>query len=303
MSHQGNDSLKSIFFALGANAAIFLAKLVAALMTGSGAMLAEAIHSLADTGNQILLLVGLKQSKRPPTPDYPLGFGKSIYFWSFIVALIMFSLGGMFSIYEGVHKLQHPEPLSRPWLAVAVLVFSIVAESVSLWGCLREVNKVRGERSLVTWFRESRQSELLVVFGEDLAALLGLTFALFAVGVTMATGNPFYDALGSIVIGALLIVIAVLIGVEVKSLLIGQGVEPALKQKMIESLEQEDTIENVLNLLTFQLGNDVMVAVKAQMQNCVTADELVNAINDCESRFKERFPEILWLFFEPDNKK
>ncbi len=303
MSHQGNDSLKSIFFALGANAAIFLAKLAAALITGSGAMLAEAIHSLADTGNQILLLVGLKQSRRPPTPDYPLGFGKSIYFWSFIVALIMFSLGGMFSIYEGVHKLQHPEPLSSPWLAVAVLIFSIAAESASLWGCLREVNKVRSGRSLATWFRESRQSELLVVFGEDLAALLGLTFALFAVGLTIATGNPLYDALGSIVIGGLLVLIAILIGVEVKSLLIGQGVEPAQKKKMLESLEQEEKVEKVLNLLTYQLGNDVMVAVKAQMQNCSTADELVDAINECEVRLKERFPEILWLFFEPDNKK
>ena len=303
MSHEGNDSLKSIFFALGANAAIFLAKLAAALITGSGAMLAEAIHSLADTGNQILLLVGIKQSRRPPTLDYPLGFGKSIYFWSFIVALIMFSLGGMFSIYEGVHKLQHPEPLSRPWLAVAVLLFSIVAESTSLWGCLREVNKVRGERSLATWFRESRQSELLVVFGEDLAALLGLTFALFAVGITMATGNPFYDALGSIVIGGLLVLIAILIGVEVKSLLIGQGVEPARKKEMIEFLEQEEKIDKVFNLLTYQLGNDVMVAVKARMQNCSTADELVDAINECEVRLKKRFPEILWLFFEPDNKK
>ena len=303
MSHEGNDSLKSIFFALGANAAIFLAKLAAALITGSGAMLAEAIHSLADTGNQILLLVGIKQSRRPPTLDYPLGFGKSIYFWSFIVALIMFSLGGMFSIYEGVHKLQHPEPLSSPWLAVAVLLFSIAAESASLWGCLREVNKVRGERSLATWFRESRQSELLVVFGEDLAALLGLTFALFAVGITIATGNPLYDALGSIVIGVLLVLIAFLIGVEVKSLLIGQGVEPARKKEMIESLEQEEKIEKVFNFITYQLGNDVMVAVKAQMQNCSTADELVDAINECEVRLKERFPEILWLFFEPDNKK
>ncbi|MBU1231527.1 MAG: cation diffusion facilitator family transporter [Proteobacteria bacterium] len=302
MAHQ-SDSLRSIFFALGANSAIFVAKLAAALMTGSGAMLAEAIHSLADTGNQILLLVGLKEAKRPPTPEYPLGFGKSIYFWSFIVALIMFSMGGMFSIYEGIHKLQHPEPLDKPWIAVGVLLFSIVAESVSLWGCLREVNKVRGGRSLVRWFRESRQSELLVVFGEDLAALLGLSFALMAVGVTMVTGNPFYDALGSIVIGALLIVIAVLIGVEVKNLLIGQGVEPSLKEEMVASLEQEEKIEQVLNLLTLQLGKDVMVAVKAKMQDCVTADDMVAAINACEARFRQRFPQILWLFFEPDNKK
>lgn len=302
MSH-GNDSLKSIFFALGANSAIFVAKLAAALTTGSGAMLAEAIHSLADTGNQILLLVGLKQSKRPPTPDYPLGFGKSIYFWSFIVALIMFSLGGMFSIYEGVHKLQHPEPITSPWIAIAVLVFSIVAEGISMWGCLREVNKVRGDRGMIQWFRETRQSELLVVFGEDFAALLGLVFALFAVGLTMATGNPFYDALGSIVIGSLLVLIAICIGIEVKSLLIGQGVEPDLKKKMVASLEEEDKVAEVLNLLTFQLGNDVMVAVKARMHKCESADEMIAAINACEQRFRSHFPETLWLFFEPDNKK
>ncbi len=303
MSHGGNDSVKSIFFALGANGAIFVAKLAAALVTGSGAMLAEAIHSLADTGNQILLLVGIKQAKRPPTPDYPLGFGKSIYFWSFIVALIMFSLGGMFSIYEGVHKLQHPEPIANPWLAVGVLLFSIAAEGTSLWGCLREVNKVRGGRSLLTWFRESRQSELLVVFGEDSAALIGLSLALVAVGVTMITGNPLYDALGSISIGVLLVLIAIFIGIEVKNLLIGQGVEPALKKKMIASFEEEEKIGQVLNLLTLQLGNDVMVAVKARMQNCSTAEDMVDAINACEARFREKFPETLWLFFEPDNKK
>ena len=302
MSH-GSDSVKSIFFALGANSAIFMAKLGAAFMTGSGAMLAEAIHSLADTGNQILLLIGLKQATKPPTPDYPLGFGKSIYFWSFIVALIMFSLGGMFSIYEGMHKLQHPEPINSPWLAIGVLVFSIVAEGVSMWGCLREVSKVRGGRSLVQWFRETRQSELLVIFGEDFAALLGLTFAVAAVAVTMVTGDPFYDATGSIVIGSLLVLIAVFIGIEVKSLLIGQGVEPALKQQMIAALEAEEKVESVLNLLTFQLGKDVMVAVKAKMQHCASADDLVVAINACEERFRMRFPETLWLFFEPDNKK
>ncbi len=302
MSH-GSDSLKSIFFALGANSAIFVAKLGAALMTGSGAMMAEAIHSLADSGNQVLLLVGLKQAKRPPNPDYPLGFGKSIYFWSFIVALIMFSLGGMFSIYEGVHKLQHPEPLSSPWLAIGVLIFSIVAESVSMWGCLREVNKVREGRTLIQWFRETRQSELLVVFGEDFAALLGLVFALGAVGLTMITGNPLYDATGSIVIGSLLILIAIFIGIEVKSLLIGQGVEPKLKQRMIASLEEEEKVAEILNLLTFQLGKDVMVAVKARMQGCESADDMVTAINNCEKRFRKHFPETLWLFFEPDNKK
>ncbi len=299
MGEQAN-SIKSIFFALGANFAIFVAKLGAAMVTGSGAMLAESIHSLADSGNQLLLLVGLKQAKKPPTPEYPLGFGKSIYFWSFIVALIMFSMGGVFSIYEGIHKLKHPEPLTTPWIAVAVLLFSIIAESISLWGCVREVNKIRRKRSYFRWFRESRESELLVVFGEDLAALLGLVFALFAVTLSMFTGNPMYDALGSIMIGVLLIIIAVMIGVEVKSLLIGQSVDPEIRKEMIGFLHSQDEIRQVYNLITFQLGQDVMVAVKAEMVEFTTQREMIRAINRCEKRLKATFPQVLWSFFEPD---
>jgi len=181
MSH-GADSVKSIIFALCANLAIAISKLIAAVVTGSSAMMAESVHSLADSGNQLLLLLGIKHAKRPPSPDYPLGFGKAVYFWSFIVALILFSMGGAYSIYEGIHKLHHPEPLSYPYVAVGVLLFSIAAESVSMWGCLREVNKELRGRSLGQWFRETRQSELLVVFGEDLAALLGLTLALMTGG-------------------------------------------------------------------------------------------------------------------------
>jgi len=208
MAH-GADSIKSIFYALAANFAIFLAKLAAALFTGSGAMLAEAIHSLADTGNQGLLLLGIRRARRPSSPDYPLGQGKEIYFWSFIVALILFSMGGLFSMYEGYHKLHDPEPLKSPFIALLVLLFSLGAESMSLWGCVREVNKERGGRSFVRWFRETRNSALLVVFGEDIAALLGLAFATVAIILTIITGNPFFDALGSMVIGLLLVGILV----------------------------------------------------------------------------------------------
>jgi cation diffusion facilitator family transporter len=175
------DSFKSILFALFANLSIAVAKGFAAFFTGSSAMLAEAIHSLADSGNQLLLILGLRQSKRPPSAEYPLGYGKSIYFWSFLVALVLFSMGGLFSIYEGWHKLQHPENIVSPMIAVAVLVFGIIAESISLWGCLREVKKERYGRGILRWFRESRTSELVVVFGEDVAALLGLFAALAAV--------------------------------------------------------------------------------------------------------------------------
>ncbi len=302
MSHEP-DSLKSIFFALGANAAIALAKILAALFTGSGAMMAEAIHSLADTGNQLLLILGIRMAKKPPSPDFPLGHGKEVYFWSFIVALMLFSMGGLFSIYEGIHKLHDPEPLNAPFVALAVLLFSMIAEGVSLWGCLREVNKERRDMSLLTWFRETRKSELLVVFGEDSAALLGLSFAGIAVVATMVTGNPIYDAIGSIGIGVLLVVIAGFVGVEVKSLLVGQGVEEAVRREMIDCLNQRPEINEVFNLLTLQLGRDVMVAVKARMQPAPSCDEFVDNINRCEKALRKQFPQILWLFFEPDNKK
>jgi len=302
MSHETN-SLKSIFFALGANLAIAIAKFVAALFTGSGAMMAEAIHSLADTGNQLLLLLGIKLAKKPPSPDFPLGHGKEVYFWSFIVALMLFSMGGLFSIYEGIHKLHDPEPLRSPLIALAVLVFSMVAEGLSLWGCMREVNKERGRAGILRWFRQTRKSELLVVFGEDSAALLGLSFATLAVLASMMTGNPMYDAIGSIVIGTLLVIIAVFIGIEVKSLLVGQGVDPRIRAEMLEFLGNRAEVAGVLNLLTLQLGEDVMVAVKAHMHPADTCDGFVENINRCEAAFKKEFPQILWLFFEPDNKK
>ena len=294
------DSLKTIFYALGANFAIFLSKAAAAFVTGSGAMTAEAVHSLADCGNQLLLLLGLKQAKAPVSADYPLGRGKEIYFWSFLVALLLFSVGGAFSIYEGVHKLQEPEPLKWPWLAIAVLAFGIVAESFSMHGCLREVNKARGARSLWRWFRESRQSELIVIFGEDLAALLGLSLALLAVSLTLLTGNPVFDAAGTLAIGVLLVVVAVFVAIEVKALLIGQSVDAELKAAILEFLHGRAEIARVFNLITLQLGSEIMVAVKAQMSGELSGQGMIEAINAVEKDMRARFPEIRWSFFEPD---
>ncbi len=301
MSH-GADSLKSILFALGANSAIALAKLVAAMVTGSGVMLAEAIHSFVDAGHQGLLILGLKSAKCPPTEDYPLGHGKAIYFWSFLLAIILFSLGGLFSLYEGWYKLSHPEPLSYPFVAVGVLFFAMVAEGVSLWGCLREVNKVRNGRSYWRWFRESRQSELLVVFGEDLAALVGLGFAFFAVFLTIVTGNPIYDAFGTLVIGALLLFIAVIIGNEVRSLLIGQSADPEVRDDMMRWMQNHPQVDKVFNLLSMQMGSDLMVAVKAKMKETGSEASLVTAINQLEQAFRQQFPGVVWLFFEPDDR-
>jgi cation diffusion facilitator family transporter len=295
------DSVRTILYALGANLAIAVAKSAAAFFTGSSAMLAEAIHSFADAGNQGLLLWGMKQAKRPPSPDYPLGWGKAVFFWSFIVALVLFSLGGMFSIYEGWHKLSHPEGLSYPWVAVGILVFGLAAETVSLRACLHEVRKVQGNRTLWAWFRESRQSELVVILGEDLAALLGLALALIAVLLTIFTGNPMWDALGSISIGAVLVLVAAGIGVEIKGLLIGQSADPEVEARLRAFLEGRAELEKVYKLITMQLGTSLMVAVKAKMRGA-TAGELVAGINGCEAAMRAEFPEIQWLFFEPDTR-
>jgi cation diffusion facilitator family transporter len=294
------NSLKAIFLALGANFAIFVSKLVAALVTGSGAMLAEAVHSLADCGNQGLLLLGIRQTGRPPSDEFPLGWGRAMYFWSFLVAILLFSVGGMFSVYEGVHKLSHPEPLKWPWLALGVLMFGIVAEGISMRGCMQEVNKARGNQPLWVWFRETRSSELLVIFGEDLAALVGLCLAALAVGATMFTGNLMFDALGTLAIGVLLLVVAVLLAVEVKALLIGQGVEPRRRAELLTFLKSRPEVAEVLNLITLQMGPDVMVAVKAKMEPASSDRGLIDAINAVEAAMKAEFNDIRWSFFEPD---
>jgi len=263
-------------------------------------MLAEAIHSYADCGNQGLLIWGLKEAKKAPTADHPLGYGKAIYFWSFIVALMLFSMGGLFSIYEGVHKLHDSEPVKYAGVAMAILAFGVVAEGVSLWGCLREINKERGAQSLWQWFRSSRQSELIVVLGEDLAALGGLVAALGFIGLAVVTGNPMWDAVGSICIGVLLVVVAILVGIEVKSLLVGQSAEPTVLAAMRGHLAAQPEVAEVYNLLTQQLGNEVMVAVKARMQPQPSDVALVEAINRVEAGLRTAFPSVRWIFFEPD---
>lgn len=296
----GADSVKAIIYALGANFAIAVSKYFAAFVTNSGSMLAEAVHSTADCGNQLLLLMGIKLAKRPPSDDYPLGYGKETYFWSFIVALMLFSIGGLFSLYEGWHKFHQPEPLSYPLLALGVLGFGIVAESFSMWGCLREVNKTRGDQSLWQWFRSSRNAELVVIFGEDLAALVGLVLAFVAVSLTWITGNTMFDALGGMAIGVLLIIVAILVGIEVKAMLVGQGVEDTVRKDMIAFAEQQPEVDKILNLVSLQMGSDVMVAIKAHMKPAASDVKLIEAINRTEAAFRQKFPQVAFLFFEPD---
>lgn len=297
-----NASVKSILFALLANLGIAITKTIAAVLTGSGALLAESIHSYADCGNQGLLFWGLKVARKHPDEEHPLGYGKEIYFWSFIVALILFSMGGLFSIYEGIHKVSLHEGLSNPMIAIVVLVISMIFEGASLYGCLTQINTIRHQESLRSWFKNSRKSELVIVLGEDTAALLGLTFALTSIILAMVTGNPVYDAIGSIGIGVLLIVVSFVIAVKVKGLLIGQSTDHDTHLKIQSFLETRTEIDKILNLITMQLGPQIMVAVKVKMAKTDSVDQLIKNINACESALKKENKAIQWVFFEPDNK-
>ncbi len=302
MATAAHDSTaRAILYAFLANFGIAIAKTWAAWLTGSGSMLAEAIHSYADTINQVLLFLGLKLSLLPADEEHPLGYGKLSYFWSFVVAILLFSMGGLFSIYEGVHKLNNPEPLSQVWIAIVVLLLAIVLEGVSLFGALREIRKLRGKRSLRHWLKHTRNSELVVVLGEDVGAQLGLIFALGFLTLAEITGNPVYDALGSICIGAILIVISVFIAWRIGSLLVGRSAEPDIQNAIAEIIAEQDDVEFVFNIITMQFGPDTMLAAKIKMRSDMTIDEAVASINALERKLKARVPKLKWCFMEPDN--
>jgi cation diffusion facilitator family transporter len=263
-------------------------------------MLAEAIHSYADTGNQVLLYLGLKQSQRPPDAEHPLGYGKLSYFWSFIVAILLFSMGGLFSIYEGMHKLQQPEEISQIWIAIVVLILAILLEGGSLLGCLREIRKVRGDRPFGDWLKHTRNSELVVVLGEDIGAQLGLVMALGFLTAAGITGNPVYDAMGSICIGVILIVISIFIAWRIKSLLVGRSADPQIQETIDEIISGQDGVERVFNTITIQFGPDTMLAAKIKMREGMTIDVAVESINALERELKKRVPKLKWCFIEPD---
>jgi cation diffusion facilitator family transporter len=263
-------------------------------------MLAEAIHSFADCGNQVLLFLGLKQSQRPPDAQHPLGYGKISYFWSFIVALLLFSMGGLFSMYEGWHKLHAPEPLNKAWVALLVLGVSVALEFGSLLGCLREIAKLRKGRSLRVWLKNTRNAELVVVLGEDVAALVGLVIAFAFVALAAATGNPVYDAIGSIAIGVILVCVSIFIAVRIKGLIVGRSAEDDLQEALRAEAASDPDIDSVLNAITMQMGPDVMLALKVRMRPGLTLEAAVERLNALEKRIKAKFPEVAWCFVEPD---
>jgi cation diffusion facilitator family transporter len=295
-----SSSAKAILYAFVANLGIALAKLAASLYTHSGSMLAEAIHSFADCGNQVLLYFGLKQSQRPADARHPMGYGKVTYFWSFVVALLLFSMGGVFSIYEGWHKLSAHEELNKAWVALLVLGVSVALEFVSLLGCLREIAKLRKGKSLGYWLRNTRNAELVVVLGEDVAALVGLVIAFMFVALAAATGNPVFDAIGSMVIGVVLVCVSVFIAVRIKGLIVGRSAEEDLQEALRVEISSDPNIETLLNAITLQLGPDVMLALKVRMRADLTLDAAVGCLNALERRIKEKFPEVAWCFVEPD---
>jgi len=297
-----DGSLRAVLYALAANFGIFLAKALAAGMTGSSSMLAEAIHSFADCGNQGLLLRGMREARRAPTREHPLGHGMVVYFWAFLVAVLLFTVGGAFSIYEGAHKLSDPQPVSRPGVAIAVLIIAVVLESFSLAGCLREIRKVAHGRSLWRFFRQSRNSELIVILGEDVAALAGLIVALGAVSLTLLTGNALFDAAGSILVGMILILVAVLLAIEIKGLITGQSADPEVEQQIRRFLGDRAEIAQILHLVTLQLGDEILLAVKARMRESQDAQRLIDDINRTEADLRAAFPQVEWLFFEPDDR-
>jgi cation diffusion facilitator family transporter len=294
------SSAKAILYAFFANFGIAVTKTGAAVFTNSGSMVAEAIHSYADCANQVLLFIGLRQSDSPPTREHPLGFGKVTYFWSFVVALLLFTMGGLFSIYEGWHKLHEPEPLNKVWVALVVLTVAIVLEAGSLAGCLNEVRKVRRGRPFRDWLEHTRNAELVVVLGEDIAALLGLAIAFVFLSAAALTGDTRFDAAGSISIGVVLIITAVFIAVRIRALIVGRSAEPALQEALDALIARDSAIERVLNTITMQFGPKVVLAAKVKMKSGLSIDDAVERINDLERNIKSAFPEVGWCFVEPD---
>ncbi|WP_250473911.1 cation diffusion facilitator family transporter [Caballeronia sp. GAFFF1] len=294
------ESPKAIFYALAANLGIAVCKFAAAAFTGSGSMFAEAIHSTADCGNQLLLLFGLKRAQAPANALHPLGSGREIYFYALLVALLLFFVGGAFSVYEGAHRLLHHEPLSNPIVALVILGVSVALEAFSLAGAMREIRKTTPNKTLWRWFRETRESELLVVAGEDVAALAGLAIAFTAVLLTMITGNPAYDAAGSVGVGLLLMVIAFLVAREVKSMIVGESASPEVRKAIDAHLRARPEVTHIISLITLQWGKHLVVAVQAEMIDYPSGRAMIDAINVIEEDLQRAFPQVRWVFFEPD---
>ncbi|MFK4852209.1 cation diffusion facilitator family transporter [Microbacterium sp. ZW T6_19] len=302
MSASGGS--KAIVAAFLANLGIALAKFIAAALSGSASMLAEAIHSVADSGNQLLLMFGGRRAKRDADREHPFGYGRERYVSAFVVSIILFSVGGVFAIYEGVEKIREPHALDPAWwwLPLVVLVISIALESFSLRTAVRESNHVREKgQSWVSFVRRAKAPELPVVLLEDTGALIGLAFALLGVGLTLITGNPLFDALGTIMIGLLLVTIAIVLGIETKSLLVGEGANQADYDRIVDAINAGDEIEKIIHMKTLYLGPDeLMVAAKIAMSANKPLREVADDIDAIEARIRDAVPVARVVYIEPD---
>ncbi|WP_327189549.1 cation diffusion facilitator family transporter [Streptomyces xinghaiensis] len=292
---------KAIVAALAANLAIAVAKFVAFIFSGSSSMLAESVHSLADSGNQGLLLVGGKRAQREATPQHPFGYGRERYIYAFLVSIVLFTVGGMFALYEGYEKIKHPHELDHWYWPVGVLVFAIIAEVFSFRTAIKESNAIRGEQSWTQFVRHAKAPELPVVLLEDLGALVGLILALGGVGMALATGEGVWDGIGTLCIGVLLILIAIVLAVETKSLLLGEAAGTDAVERISTALVDGETVTGVIHMRTLHLGPDeLLVAAKVAVGRDDTAQEIAAAIDAAEARVREAVPIARVIYLEPD---
>jgi cation diffusion facilitator family transporter len=295
------DASKHIIQSLIVNLLIVVCKGFAAFMTKSGSMLAETIHSFADCSNQMLLLLGVKQSQKAADEVHPFGYGKAIYFWSFMVAVLLFSIGGMFSIYEGVHKFNSPEPVKEIYWGVGILLFSIALEGYATYSNIVELNNRKGNVSFIKYLKQTKDSDLIVIFGENSAAVLGLILALIALLVSFYTGDGRYDAIGSLAIGVVLISVAVFLSIEVKSLLIGESGDVIILETIKELVANNSDIESLINCKSIQQGpGEVLVCLKIKCIPNITTAKLSLVINTFEKELREIRPDVKWIYVEPD---
>lgn len=299
MSTEGG--IKAVIAALFANLGIAIAKFIAFLFTGSSSMLSEAIHSLADSGNQVLLLVGNKRAKKGADEHHNFGYGRRRYVYGFIVAIVLFLVGGLFSLYEGFHKFQNPEPLTDWWIAVVVLLVAIALESFSFRTAVREANRSRGKRSMMKFVRDARQPELPVILLEDAGALVGLVFALMGVGLAVITGDGRFDAMGAMAVGTLLVVIAIFLAMEMTAMLVGESALPEQVTAIREALEGSPGVQRVIHLRTLHVGPDeLLVAAKIAVAHGETGAEIAQDINEAEAAIRAAVPTAVYVFLEPD---
>ncbi|MER5255294.1 MULTISPECIES: cation diffusion facilitator family transporter [unclassified Streptomyces] len=292
---------KAIVAALAANLAIAVAKFVAFLFSGSSSMLAESVHSLADSGNQGLLLLGGKKAQREATPQHPFGYGRERYIYAFLVSIVLFSVGGMFAIYEGYEKIKHPHEIEAWYWPVGVLVFAIIAESFSFRTAIKESNHTRGNLTWTQFVRRAKAPELPVVLLEDLGALVGLILALVGVSLALATGDGVWDGIGTLCIGILLILIAIILAAETKSLLLGEAAGTEEVEKIEKALVDGDKVTRVIHMRTLHLGpEELLVAAKIAVRHDDTAAEVAVAINAAEERIRAAVPIARVIYLEPD---